>query len=254
MPQPKTSPTSRPKVILSCTMSLDGYLDDTSNQRLLLSDDKDFDRVDELRASCDAILVGAETIRKDNPRLIIRSEQRRTERVSKGKEPDPIKVTLTRSGRLNSQSNFFQVGQAKKYVYFPSTLSPSLMSDLNAALNLPENSPPYSQNNVKVHWMKCPDSSHSIDFLLHSLTHCQPAVNSLLVEGGSSIIQQFLTHTFQGMPCVDEMHLSIAPFFVGEPNAPTCFAMGQYLNDRLNPLSLSSVNKTNDIAVLIYKT
>ncbi len=56
-----------PYVLLSAAVSLDGYLDDTGSERLLLSSPADFDRVDEVRASVDAILVGAGTIRADNP-------------------------------------------------------------------------------------------------------------------------------------------------------------------------------------------
>ena len=66
--------SDRPYVLLSCAMSIDGYIDDASNTRLLMSNDADFDRVDEVRAGCDAILVGANTIRRDNPRLMVRAE------------------------------------------------------------------------------------------------------------------------------------------------------------------------------------
>ncbi len=52
----------RPYVILSAAMSLDGYLDTASPPRLALSNAADFDRVDEVRAHCDAILVGARTV------------------------------------------------------------------------------------------------------------------------------------------------------------------------------------------------
>ena len=53
----------RPYVLLSCAMSIDGYLDDGSGERLLLSNEADLDRVDAVRAGSDAILVGAATIR-----------------------------------------------------------------------------------------------------------------------------------------------------------------------------------------------
>ena len=49
--------TDRPYVLLACAASIDGYIDDTTDERLLLSNDEDFDRVDEVRASCDAVLV-----------------------------------------------------------------------------------------------------------------------------------------------------------------------------------------------------
>ena len=61
-----------PYVLLSCATSADGYLDDASPERLILSGPADLDRVDEVRAGCDAILVGAQTIRADNPRLLVR--------------------------------------------------------------------------------------------------------------------------------------------------------------------------------------
>lgn len=77
----------RPYTLLSCCMSIDGYLGGVSEKRLALSNDADFDRVDAVRASCDAILVGAATIRKDNPRLLVRSRLRQDERVARGWPP-----------------------------------------------------------------------------------------------------------------------------------------------------------------------
>ena len=69
--------------LLSCCVSIDGYIGNAGS-RLLLSNDADFDRVDAVRASCDAILVGAETVRIDNPRLLVRSQARREERAARG--------------------------------------------------------------------------------------------------------------------------------------------------------------------------
>jgi len=63
--------SDRPYTLLSCSVSLDGYLGDQT-PRLALSNEADFDRVDEVRASCDAIMVGAVTVRTDNPRLLVR--------------------------------------------------------------------------------------------------------------------------------------------------------------------------------------
>ncbi len=87
-------------VVLSCAISADGYLDDASPERLILSGPEDLDRVDELRASCDAILVGANTIRKDKPRLLIRDPRRVALREARGLPPHPLRVTLTASGDL----------------------------------------------------------------------------------------------------------------------------------------------------------
>src|SRR6476620_10756129 len=96
----------RPYTMLSCSVSLDGYLGDKS-PRLALSNDADFDRVDEVRASCDAIMVGAVTVRTDNPRLLIRSPAGREERRARGLAPSPMKITVTERADLDVESNFF---------------------------------------------------------------------------------------------------------------------------------------------------
>ena len=92
----------RPYTLLSCGMSLDGFLDDARDQRLLLSNDADFDRVDEVRASCDAIMVGAVTVRTDNPRLLVRSQSRRDRRLARGLAPSPMKITVTMRNSIAS--------------------------------------------------------------------------------------------------------------------------------------------------------
>ena len=81
--------------------SIDGYLDDMNETRLLLSNTEDFDRVDAVRASADAILVGANTVRRDNPRLLVRSVERQQQRIRRGLTPHPVKVTLTGRGDLD---------------------------------------------------------------------------------------------------------------------------------------------------------
>ncbi len=88
----------RPYLLVSCAMSVDGYIDDAGPDRLILSSEADLDRVDEVRASCDAIFVGAGTVRRDDPRLVIRSPERRAARLARGVPEDPVKVT-PRAGR-----------------------------------------------------------------------------------------------------------------------------------------------------------
>ena len=99
----------RPYVLLSCATSADGYLDDASPRRLILSGPADLDRVDEVRAGCDAILVGAQTVRKDNPRLLIRDPRRAARRAARGlptipaycqpTTPPAITATVRRPGQ-----------------------------------------------------------------------------------------------------------------------------------------------------------
>src|SRR5690348_16647642 len=110
----------RPYTLLSCGISIDGYLDSVEVKRLPLSNDADLDRVDAVRAGCDAILVGATTVRNDNPRLLVRCPDRQLERVARGLEPSPLKVTVTCRGDLDPAGRFFTTGDSEKLVYSPS--------------------------------------------------------------------------------------------------------------------------------------
>jgi riboflavin biosynthesis pyrimidine reductase/pyrimidine deaminase RibD-like protein len=114
------------QVVLSCATSIDGYLDDASPRRLILSNAADFDRVDSLRADADAILVGATTVRVDNPRLRVRSAARRAAREAAGLPPTPLRVTLSRSG--NVPDSFVD---DNTIVYGDISL-PALLADLSA--------------------------------------------------------------------------------------------------------------------------
>src|SRR5690242_11181960 len=97
----------RPYTLLSCGMSIDGYIDSAADERLVLSNDADLDRVDAVRADSDAILVGATTLRKDNPRLLVRASSRRDERIARGLSPTPIKVTVTSRAEFDPSAAFF---------------------------------------------------------------------------------------------------------------------------------------------------
>ena len=183
-------------------MSLDGYIDDASERRLVLSGEADLDRVDELRANCDAILVGAGTIRADDPRLVLRSAARRDARVAAGLPPDPVKVTMTGSGDLEPAARFFTVGSAARIVYAASGAVASATRRLAGLAVVADAGEPVSLRHV-----------------LADLAGRR--VRRLLVEGGSSVQAQFLA---AGL--ADELQLVVAPFFIGDPRAPR-FAEGR---------------------------
>jgi RibD C-terminal domain len=72
--------------------------------------------VDQVRADSDAILVGAGTLRADNPRMMVKSEPRRTARAARGEPENPLNVTvhpqrvsLSRHGHVLSPSRGSQV-------------------------------------------------------------------------------------------------------------------------------------------------
>lgn len=110
------------QITLSAAITADGYLDDNSPRRLMISTPEDWAEVLRLRAGHDAILVGAETLRRDNPALRLRDDALRRRRVAAGLRPDIARVTLTRSGRLDPSLRFFTEGEGDRYVFSPSEI------------------------------------------------------------------------------------------------------------------------------------
>jgi diaminohydroxyphosphoribosylaminopyrimidine deaminase/5-amino-6-(5-phosphoribosylamino)uracil reductase len=83
--------TGQPFVIAKCGMSLDGRLTRPPNESRWITGRDARRDVHQMRACVDAVLVGAETVRADNPRLTVRGVRRTRQ---------PWRVVLTRSGQL----------------------------------------------------------------------------------------------------------------------------------------------------------
>lgn len=216
-----------PYVIVSTAMSIDGYIDDASDKRLLLSNNEDFDLIDALRAECDAILVGANTIRTDDPRLMIRSEMRQRDREERGLPPHPKKVTMTKSGRLDSHSRFFQLGDSEKLVYCGSEAVLSTHFGKFATIINAD----------------CPEINPK--FVVTDLS--RRGVRRLLVEGGSTINTMFFS---AGL--VDELRLAIVPFFVGDNAASRFVQNGQFPYDPHRLMKIKSVDTIGDTLAISY--
>jgi len=95
-----------PWVILKLAMTMDGYL--VVPGRRWVTGDAARAEVQKLRAGCDAVLVGAETVRKDNPRLTVRGPFRHSAESRNVGEGQPWRVVVTRSGKLPKGANLFR--------------------------------------------------------------------------------------------------------------------------------------------------
>ncbi len=95
-----------PWVILKLAMTMDGYL--AIPGRRWITGSKARAEVQKLRAGCDAILVGAETVRKDNPQLTVRKVFRHSAECQNVRGEQPWRVVVTRSGKLPKGANLFR--------------------------------------------------------------------------------------------------------------------------------------------------
>ena len=218
----------RPYVLLSCSMSIDGYLSGPTERRLLLSNDADFDRVDAVRAAHDAILVGATTIRYDNPRLLIRSQARRDERIARGLPPSPIKVTVTGGADLDAEAAFFTAGDAEKIIYCASGAVGVASAKLGKVATVV-------------------DAGHPVDLRRMTEDLYDRGVRRLMVEGGGTMHTQFLTADL-----ADELHLVVAPFFVGDSRGRRFVTDGRFPFNPERRATLAEVRQIGDVVLMRY--
>ncbi|MYX29739.1 5-amino-6-(5-phosphoribosylamino)uracil reductase [Streptomyces sp. SID8381] len=249
-----------PYVLLSAAVSLDGYLDDTGPDRLLLSGPADFDRVDEVRASVDAILIGAGTLRADNPRLLVNSPERRAARIAAGRPEYPLKVTVSASGELDPRARFWHTGGAKA-VYTTDAgaerlrrtgLAPATAptdqqpSTPPAPTDQQPSTPPAPSGDPETGPVHIVPLGPELDWhrLLEHL-HDVFGVRRLMVEGGGTIHTQLLQRQL-----ADEVQLVLAPLFVGDPAAPRLFGPGPYQRGRLRLVETRAIE---DVVLMRYE-
>jgi 5-amino-6-(5-phosphoribosylamino)uracil reductase len=214
-------------VLLSAAVSLDGYLDDTSPTRLLLSNAEDFTRVDEVRATVDAILVGAGTVRADDPRLEVRSPPLRRRRLDSGRPETPLKVILSGTGSVGREARFLR-GDGEKLIYVSSGAWRDTRDRIGSAAAVIDGGDPVD-----------------LGFLLADLA--ARGVDRLLVEGGGAVLTQFLA-----AGVVDELHLAVAPFLLGSAGGRRFVDPVAFPQNPARPMELAEVRAMGDVVLLRY--
>ncbi|WP_157073431.1 RibD family protein, partial [Kribbia dieselivorans] len=194
----------------------------------ILSNEADLDRVDDVRAGCDAILVGAGTIRADDPRLLVRSALRRSRRVAAGRPASPHKVTLTRHASLHPAAQFFADDGTAKFVYCASGVTAAAGERLGTRAKVIDAGPEPTMRDV------------SVDL-------GRRGVRRLLVEGGQAVHTQFIC---AGL--ADELHVVVAPIFVGDSRAHRVVADGPLPWNRDRRARLCGVRQMGDVVLMRY--
>ncbi len=221
------SGVTRPHVLLSVAVSVDGHIDDRSGHRFPLSNADDFDHVDRIRAESGAILVGAGTLRADNPRLLVNSPERRAARIAAGEPEHPLKVTVSHTGDLDPELKFWHHG-GDKLVYSSDAgaeRASAALGDLAHVVAL----------------------GSAIDFgaLLDDLGG--RGVERLMVEGGERVHTAFLA---AGL--ADEIRMAVAPMLIGQAAAPRFLGPAEFPGGPAHRFHLEEVVKLGDVAVLRY--
>ena len=208
-------------VIVKSAITADGFMDKVgTGGGLAISSHQDSDAASKLRTWCDAIMVGAETVRRDRPRLLCRSDEAKNARVASGRLEHPTKCVVSRSGDFDFSSPFFETGDVPKYILGVTSNIAGLPDDVAAPLGLS-------------------DLSEIFEYLEDL------GIKRLLVEGGPSLIGSLLAQNM-----VDEYRLAIAPMILGATGHANLGSVSSVPSFGLERLTLTGSELLGDTSVL----
>jgi 2,5-diamino-6-(ribosylamino)-4(3H)-pyrimidinone 5'-phosphate reductase len=221
---------NRPFVFINVAMTADGKIDTIARKGAVISSPYDKNRVDKLRAEADAVLVGGRTLLDEDPKLTVKSNVLRAERIARGLTPNPIKVGVVSEANLKTHSKFLHEGDAHIVIF---TTGPTSKEEL-ASLR--------SQNvEVFVHDGERVDLSE----MMHTL-HTM-GIKRLMVEGGATLNFELIK-----LGLVDEVSTFVAPMIFGGDNAPTMAAGSGLERSEAVQLKLVHVENWDDGGVLLH--
>lgn len=182
-----------PFVSLKAALSLDGKMATSNNESKWITGEKARIKTHDLRAGYDAILIGAGTLRDDNPQLTVR------EGNYVGKNPIRI-ILLGKTTLINYDAEIFNTSEAETWLIYPENLQLSYKSELE-------------QKNVRLIPFNNYAGEINISDLLEFLH--EENIKSLFVEGGPKVHSSFLQSGN-----VQRLYLFFAPKLIGGTNAP----------------------------------
>src|SRR5262245_59981557 len=191
---------ARPFVLFNAAVSVDGKLAPASRLKVRLGSDRDRARMDRLRAGSDAILIGAGTLRAEDPPLQVRTPAGRRLRTTEGRKGPLLEILLSRTLRIPASSRFLREGGPPRLIVAPRSAPEARLRRLRARREV------WTLGRADVEPSE----------MLRRLS--RRGVRRLLVEGGGEVFALFLE---AGL--VDEINLTVTSYLIGGRGAPTLF-------------------------------
>ncbi len=196
-------PSHRPRIVANLAMSADGKIDSALREGRGLGSRLDRDRLDELRAEADAIVVGAATIRAEDPPMGVRDPARRHQRLAQGRPAHPVPVVISRSADIPLTARFLAGEAPQKIVAVPADLDPFATAPYEALA---------ASGGVRV--LRAGAGSVDLQAVVAALH--RDGMRLVVVEGGGEVVAAFLA---AGL--LDELRVTLVPVLLGGRSAPT---------------------------------
>ena len=220
----------KPFIFINSAMSADGKLSTKERKQVRISGKKDFERVDELRAQADAIMVGIGTVLADDPSLTVKSSERKEARKAEGREENPVRIVVDSLARTPLEADIFKKGTGMRIVAVSNAASEKKVRKLEE----------------KACVIRAGKDKVDLSILAENLK--KMGINSLMVEGGATLNWGMLS---AGL--VDEIYTFVGNLIIGGTGAPT-FVDGDGLTENeLLKLELLSAEQIEEGMLLRWK-
>ncbi len=186
--------------------------------------------MDEIRADADAVLIGAGTLRAEDPPVRIKAVRRRNERMRKDKSPHPVSVILSRSMRLPRTGRFWEDDQVERII---ATTQQAKDEQVRPFRDLAEV--------VRA-------GQTTVDLHEFCRMLADRGIGRLLVEGGGEV-----NMAFWEAGLVDEVYMTLCPVVIGGRNAPTAADGRGFAIDRFRTLRLIESRRVGQELFLRYR-
>ena len=201
----------RPLVTVSYAQSVDGSIATRNREQLQLSCHESMVVTHRIRAACDAIVIGINTLLVDNPMLTVR--------LALGASPQPI--VLDSNLRIPLQARLLDRTDRSCWLACTDASDPELVAAV------------VSRGAEVIRCLRDRRDRVDLPNLLYQLG--ERGIRSIMVEGGSQVITSFIKARL-----VDQMIITIAPRLVGGLPVLDRPAAGNGSLLRLNPVSYQS--------------
>ena len=219
----------KPFTFINVAVTADGKMDTCERHGAAISSAQDKARVDKLRAESDAVMVGGRTLLDEDPKLTVKGEELRAERVSRGLTPNPIKVGIVTNADGLIEGDFLNFGSARVVIFTTEQTSKAQVEFLRS-------------RSVEVYVHHSPRVD--LEKALHTLFEL--GIKRLMVEGGGTLNFELLR-----LGLVDELTMYVAPMIFGGESAPTLAAGLGVARSEAIPLKLVGSEVHEDGGVVL---